>query len=44
MRTDAVKAHLAKFVLGAAAEGQTEYDQLVSAAADQISVVLKLLA
>jgi hypothetical protein len=44
LRTDAVKAHLAEFVLKAAAEGQTEYDQLVSAAADQISVVLKLLA
>jgi len=40
LRTDAVKAHLAEFVLKAAAEGQTEYDQLVSAAADQFSVVL----
>jgi hypothetical protein len=44
LRTDAVKARLAEFVLKAAAEGHTGYDQLVSAVADQTSVILKLLA
>jgi hypothetical protein len=34
--TPAVKAHLAEFILKAAARGQTSYDGLVAAALDQI--------
>jgi hypothetical protein len=37
-----VKARLAEFILQAAAHGQTSYDGLVSAAADQIHVILSL--
>ena len=44
LRTTGVKAHLAEFILKAAADGQTGYDQFVNAATDQISVVLRLLA
>jgi hypothetical protein len=43
LRTPAVKAHVAELILKAAAEGETAYDQFVSAATDQISAVLGLL-
>jgi hypothetical protein len=42
LRSPAVKAHLAEFILKRAAEGQTAYDQFVNAATDHISVVLGL--
>ena len=41
--TPAAKAYLAECILKAAAQGQTSYDELVSAAADQIQMVLSLL-
>jgi hypothetical protein len=40
--TPATKAYLAECILKAAAQGQTSYDGLVAAAADQIQVVLSL--
>ena len=41
--TPAIKAYLAECILKAAAQGQTSYDGLVAAAADQIQVILSLL-
>ncbi len=41
--TPGVKAHMAQFILNAAAEGQTTYDGLVTAASAQIQTVLSLL-
>jgi hypothetical protein len=40
--TPAIKAYLAECILKAAAQGQTSYDGLVAAAADQIQVILSL--
>ena len=40
--TPAAKAYLAECILKAAAQGQTSYDGLLAAAADQIQVVLTL--
>ena len=37
-----IKAYLAEYILKAAAQGQTSYEGLVSAATDQINVVLSL--
>ncbi|MEZ5788316.1 MAG: hypothetical protein R3D62_17980 [Xanthobacteraceae bacterium] len=37
-----VKARLAEFILRTAAHGQTSYDGLVSAATNQIHVILSL--
>jgi hypothetical protein len=41
--TLAVKAHLAEFILKAAAEGQTSYEALLAIAASQIQNVLSML-
>jgi hypothetical protein len=41
--TPAIKARMAEFILRAAAEGQTSYDGLVSAASDQIQTILSML-
>ena len=40
--TPAAKAYLAECILKAAAQGQTSYNDLVAAAADQIQVILSL--
>jgi hypothetical protein len=40
--TPAAKAYLAECILKAAAQGQTNYDALLAAAADQIQVVVSL--
>jgi hypothetical protein len=42
--TQATKAHLAECILKAAAQGQTSYDALMAAAADQIQTVLSLFS
>jgi hypothetical protein len=41
--TSGVKAHLAEFILKAAADGQTSYDALLAAATSQIQTVLSML-
>lgn len=41
--TATTKAYLAECILKAAAQGQTSYDGLVAAAADQIQVILSML-
>jgi len=41
--TQATKTYLAEVILKAAAQGQTSYDGLVAAAADQIQAILSLL-
>jgi hypothetical protein len=41
--TPAIKAYLAECILKAAAQGQTSYDGLIAAAADQIQAALTLL-
>jgi hypothetical protein len=41
--TPATKACLAECILKAAAQGQTRYEELVAAAADQIQAVLLML-
>jgi len=41
--TPAVKAHLAEFILKAAAEGQTSYDGLLAAASDQVQTIVSML-
>jgi hypothetical protein len=41
--TPAVKAHMAEFILKAAAEGQTSYEALLSAASDQIQTIVSML-
>ena len=38
--TPGIKAQMAEFILKAAAEGQTSYDGLLAAAADQIQTIL----
>jgi hypothetical protein len=40
--TPATKAHLAESILKAAAQGHTTYNELVTAAADQIQVILSV--
>ncbi len=40
--TPATKAYLAECILKAAAQGHTTYSELVSAAADQIQVIVSL--
>jgi hypothetical protein len=40
--TPAAKAYLAECILKAAAQGHTTYSELVSAAADQIQVIVSL--
>ncbi len=42
--TQATKAYLAECILKAAAQGQTSYDALIAAAADQIQTVVNLLS
>ena len=42
--TQAVKAYLAECILKAAAQGHTNYDALVAAAADQIHVIVTLFS
>jgi predicted nucleic acid-binding protein len=42
--TPAAKAYLAEFILKAAAQGQTTYDALFVAAADQIKVFVSLFS
>jgi hypothetical protein len=41
--TPAIKAHMAEFILKAAAEGQTSYDGLLAAASDNIQAILSML-
>jgi hypothetical protein len=41
--TPAIKAHMAEFILKTAAEGQTSYDALLSAASDNIQTILSVL-
>lgn len=41
--TTGIKAHMAEFILKAAAEGQTSYEGLVAAASDQIHTILSML-
>jgi hypothetical protein len=41
--TPAVKGYLAECILKAAAQGQTTFDGLVAAAADQIHAIVSLL-
>jgi N-acetylglucosamine kinase-like BadF-type ATPase len=40
--TPATKAHLAECILKAAAQGHTTYNELVTAAADQIQAILSV--
>jgi hypothetical protein len=40
--TPEVKAHLAECILKTAAQGHTSYNELLTAAADQIQVILSL--
>ena len=40
--TSGIKAHLAECILKAAAEGQTSYESLMAAAADQLSTILSV--
>lgn len=42
--TPSVKAHLADFILKAAAQGQTSYDSLLTSASAQIHTILSLLS
>jgi hypothetical protein len=42
--TQAVKAYLAECILKAAAQGHTNYDALMAAAADQMHVILSLFS
>ena len=41
--TPGIKAALAEYILKAAAEGETDYNSLVTAASDQIHTVLSIL-
>jgi hypothetical protein len=41
--TPAIKAHMAEFILKAAAEGQTSYDALLAAASNQIHFIVSML-
>jgi hypothetical protein len=40
--TPGIKAHLAECILKAAAEGQTSYDGLIAAAAEQLQSILSM--
>jgi N-acetylglucosamine kinase-like BadF-type ATPase len=40
--TPATKAHLAEYILKAAAQGHTTYNELVTAAADQIQAIISV--
>ena len=40
--TPGIKAHLAECILKAAAEGQTSYEGLIAAAADQLQIILTM--
>ena len=42
--TPATKAYFAEFILKAAAQGKTNYDALIVAAADQIELYVSLLS
>jgi hypothetical protein len=41
--TPGIKAHMAEFILKAAAEGQTNYDGLLAAASGQIQTIVSML-
>jgi hypothetical protein len=41
--TPGIKAHMAEFILKAAAEGQTSYDGLLASASDQIQTIVSML-
>ena len=41
--TPGIKAHMAEFILKAAADGQTSYEGLLAAASDQIQTILSML-
>jgi hypothetical protein len=41
--TPETKAYLAEYILRAAAQGQTTYNELVAAAADQIKIIMSTL-
>jgi hypothetical protein len=41
--TPGIKAHMAEFILKAAAEGQTSYEGLLAAASEQIQTILSML-
>ena len=43
MATPTIKAHMAEFILKAAAAGQTSYDGLLAAASGQIQTILSML-
>jgi N-acetylglucosamine kinase-like BadF-type ATPase len=40
--TPSTKAHLAEYILKAAAQGHTTYNELVTAAADQIQAIISV--
>jgi hypothetical protein len=42
--TPGIKAHMAEFILKAAAEGQTSYDGLLASASSQIQTILSMLS
>jgi hypothetical protein len=42
--TPGIKAHLAEIILKAAAQGETTYDGLVSAATSQIQAIVSMLS
>jgi hypothetical protein len=42
--TPAIKANLAECILRAAAQGQTSYDGLLAAAADQLQTILSMFS
>lgn len=42
--TPSVKAHVAEFILKAAAEGHTTYDSLLTSASTQIQTILSMLS
>jgi hypothetical protein len=42
--TPGIKAHLAEGILKAAAEGQTSYEGLIAAAADQLQTILMMFS
>ena len=43
-RTPGIKAHLAECILKAAAQGETSYEGLIAAAADQLQTVLSMFS
>jgi hypothetical protein len=42
--TPGIKAHMAEFILKAAAEGQTSYDGLLASASSQIEAIVSMLS